>query len=133
MASREKAGDSGWSVDAELEQFIRTPVVSLWGLETLLLLRRSPALAWTADAVAAELRSSPQLCGNILERLTVAGLLVRSDTGFSYQPASAASEDLARRLERAYRYSPIAVRRAIAAGHAERSRGADRPHDRESR
>lgn len=100
-------------MDEDLVLFIRTAIRSVWALEILLLLRRDRARAWTADAIADELRSNPNLAGEVLECFEAVGLLARRPEGLIFSPASPLLDEITGRLEQTYRERPVAVVNAI--------------------
>jgi hypothetical protein len=102
-------------MDEELALFIRGTIRSVWALETLLLVRRDPAQAWTSESLARELRGNVKLAADLLSALETAGLLARREDGFAYAPATSALDDLSLRLEQTYRQRPVAVINAIVA------------------
>ena len=103
-------------ISDELLQFIQTYVSSIWTLELLLLMRRSPERAWTADALNGELRSSRLIVANGLAALTTAGLVLGdANSTFYYRPARPELGVLADQLAAAYAEFPFAVTQAILA------------------
>ena len=97
------------SLDPELAAFIEGAIPSVWALETLLLLSRSPAAAWTPDQLVSELRASAPLVQDCLQRLQLAGLALEVNERFSFAPASPRLRVLCVGLEAAYRERPVAV------------------------
>jgi hypothetical protein len=88
---------------------------SVWAVETLLILRRDPARCWTAPELVAELRASTNLVAEITQRFERSGLAVRDDAGcWRYAPANPIIDDLAQRLEEAYRERPVRIINLIA-------------------
>ncbi|MDP3803203.1 hypothetical protein [Brevundimonas sp.] len=102
------------SLDPEIVAFIEGAIPSVWALETLLLLRRSPAASWTPETLVYELRASAPLVNDCLQRLQQAGLAMEADGSFRYAPASPRLGALCEGLEAAYRERPVAVVNAIA-------------------
>lgn len=103
------------SEDAELAAFVREHMRSVWAVELLLLLRRDAERCWPTEALVAELRASMNLVADNLAAFERSGLAVRDDAGcWRYAPAVAALDDLAGRLERAYRERPVAIINLIA-------------------
>ena len=103
------------SEDADLAAFVREHMRSVWAVELLMLLRRDPERCWPAEALVAELRASMNLVVDNLAAFERSGLAVRDDAGcWRYAPAAAALDDLAGRLERAYRERPVAIINLIA-------------------
>lgn len=97
------------SLEAELVAFIEGAIPSVWALETLLLLRRSPTASWTPETLVAELRASAPLVNDCLRRLQQAGLAMEAEGTFRYAPASPRLRALCDGLEAAYRERPVAV------------------------
>lgn len=100
-------------MDEDLRLFIKIAIPSVWALEVLLLLRRNRERDWTAAAVTRELRSHETLVVGVLNSLVGVGLVVERDDGYAYAPAGRALDDLATRLEQAYRERPVRVINAI--------------------
>ena len=101
--------------DADLVAFVREHVRSVWALELLLTLRREPTRCWTPAELVRELRASPGLVTENLQRLTRAGLAAPDEHGrHRYAPAAAVLDGLAARLDAAYRERPVAVINMIA-------------------
>jgi hypothetical protein len=96
--------------DADLAAFVREHVRSVWAVELLLLLRRDREHCWPPEALVAELRASTNLVVDNLGAFERGGLAVCDDTGcWRYAPANPALDDLAGRLEAAYRERPVRV------------------------
>lgn len=103
------------SEDADLAAFVREHMRSVWAVELLMLLRRDPDRSWPPDALVAELRASMTLVNDNLASFERSGLAVRDDDGrWRYAPAAAVLDQLARRLEEAYRERPVAIINLIA-------------------
>jgi DNA-binding HxlR family transcriptional regulator len=101
--------------DADLVAFVREHVRSVWALELLLTLRRDSSRLWTSAELVKELRASPGLVAENLQRLARAALVVREDgDSWRYAPAGAALDALCGRLEAAYRERPVALINVIA-------------------
>jgi len=107
----------------DLSAFIESAVPSVWALETLLVLRRSPGAAWAADRLVAELRASEPLVNDCLAGLQRAGLILGEDEGFRYAPASPTLAALCDDLEAAYRERPVAVVNTITRRRSDALRG----------
>ncbi len=101
-------------IDEDVQDFIRSSIRSVWALEVLLLLRREHGRAWTAGALAHELRANERLVSDVLATFATSGLVSCGDT-CSYAPVSPALDDLCARLEATYRERPVAVVKAIMA------------------
>lgn len=101
--------------DPDLAAFVREHVGSVWALELLLLLKRDPQRCWTPGELVAELRASSVLVADNLQKFERGGLVAPDDGGcFRYRPAIPALDELAARLERAYRERPVAIVSFIA-------------------
>ena len=104
------------AVEQDLLAFIREHVRSVWALELLLLLRRTPDRVWSPDELVRELRASTTLVNANLPALERAGLVVLTEEGRTrYSPAAPVLAQLCDRLEEAYRQRPVAVINMIAA------------------
>lgn len=98
------------SEDLELAGFVREHMRSVWAVELLLLLRRDPERCWPPEALVAEMRASTNLVRDNLAAFQRGGLAVEDDEGcWRYAPAGAVLDELAGRLERAYRERPVAI------------------------
>ena len=102
-------------LDDDLLTFIQGSIRSVWGLEVLLLLRRSGDRTWSAEAVARELRANERLVSDQLRTLETAGLTSCGPDGCAYA-AAPSLDGLCGRLEAAYRERPGQVIKAIMAG-----------------
>jgi hypothetical protein len=103
------------SDDRELAAFTREHMRSVWAVELLLLLRRDRERCWAPELLVAELRASSMLVADNLAAFERSGLAVQDDEGcWRYAPAGAALDDLATRLEAAYRQRPVAIINLIA-------------------
>jgi hypothetical protein len=103
------------SGDPELSAFVREHLRSVWAVELLLLLRRDPAHCWRSEILVAELRASTNLVRDVLAGFERSGLAVCDDAGcWRYAPAAQALDELAARLEQAYRERPVAIINLIA-------------------
>lgn len=106
-------------LDDDLLTFIQGAIRSVWTLEVLLLLRRERDRTWDAPALARELRANERLVSDQLTTLEAAGL-VSCDPACLYRPASPVLDELADRLEAAWRERPGAVTKAIMAAPNEK-------------
>jgi hypothetical protein len=103
------------AVDQDLLSFIREHIRSVWALELLLLLKRTPERRWTPDELVRELRASGPLIANNLEALQRAGLTACEEDGrCRYAPASGLLDKLCNELEATYRERPVALINVIA-------------------
>lgn len=101
--------------DPDLAAFVREHVRSVWAVELLLVLKRDPGRRWAAGDVVGELRASATLVNDILRRFERSGLVLKDDSdGWRYAPASPVLDDLAGKLEAAYRQRPVSVINLIA-------------------
>jgi hypothetical protein len=100
---------------AELASFVREQLRSVWAVELLLMLRREPSRAWTAPQLVAELRASANLVEDNLAAFERSGLAVNDGAGsWRYSPANPVLDQLAARLDAAYRERPVAIINLIA-------------------
>jgi len=104
------------SRDQDLAAFAREHIKSVWAVELLMLLRRDAARCWAPDELVRELRASTNLVRDKLAAFQKSGLAVEDDDGcWRYAPAGAALDDLATRLEAAYRERPVSIINLISA------------------
>lgn len=109
-------GESSLSEQPELAAFVREHVRTVWAVELLLLLKRDPDRRWAAADLVRELRASTPLVNDNLQRFERSGLAVRDEGDqWRYAPAMPMLDQLADRLEAAYRERPVAVINLIAA------------------
>ncbi len=100
--------------EAEILDFVRGSIGSVWALEVLALLRREPARAWRAEELVKELRSSPAAIEGASRLLENAGLVANAgDHCCRYQPASPALDQIAELVDEIYSAKPAAVIGAI--------------------
>lgn len=98
----------------EVAAFIRTSFRSVWDLELLFHVRRTPTENQHPASLVASLRASELVVANSLSALLAAGLIVvEPDSSVRYAPASAPLDRLVGEAEALYRRSPDAVRRMI--------------------
>jgi hypothetical protein len=100
--------------DENLQAFIRSSVRSVWALELLLLLKRTPDREWAADALVRELRASDTVVSDALSHFETTGLVRRGEGGYAYAPVSPVLAECCDALERLYRERPVAVVNLIA-------------------
>jgi hypothetical protein len=104
----------------DLLAFIASAIGSVWAVELLLLLKREPDRAWGPESLVRELRSSPIVINEALERLRTAGLIIRESVGlYRYGAASPQLNCMASQLEEVYATKPTTVIKAIAAARGE--------------
>lgn len=100
------------SISPELTRFILTSVPSIPFLEAALLLRRDPAVAWSAEQVARALYIASARAELLLRDLEAAGVARPADPGRVSWHFAADDETVARayaELETAYRVEMVAV------------------------
>jgi hypothetical protein len=101
-------------ISPDLQSFIARSVRSVWALELLLLLKREPERAWTADALVAEMRASAPLVAEVLATFESSGLTRRNAEGeHLWAPNGPALALLSDELERLYRERPATTVKAI--------------------
>ena len=75
--------------EADILEFVRNSIGSVWALELLLVVGGRPERAWQPDELVRELRSSRAAVSGATLLLERAGLVARvGDEGCRYQPAS---------------------------------------------
>lgn len=98
----------------EVAAFIRSSFRSVWDLEMLCYLRRSPDRDQSPATLVAGLRASDQVVANSIAALLAAGLIVQEpDQSVRYAPASADLVRLSEQADALYARSPDAIRRMI--------------------
>jgi hypothetical protein len=105
-------------LDPDLVAFTQSSFRSLWAVEMMFLLMRNSPNAVSRDDAVRELRANRTLVQNCIEQLSRAGLLQAEGDAVRYAPGSAKLDELARKLEQAYRERPLAVIRAVVHGGA---------------
>ena len=101
--------------DPDLSGFVREHIRSVWAVELLLLLKGDPERCWPPADLVRELRASGPLVNDNLQRFERSGLVVRDDRDcYRYAPASPVLDDLAGKLEQAYRERPVSIINLIA-------------------
>jgi hypothetical protein len=101
-------------LSAEVTEFLRSSVKSVWALEALLFVRRRAERAWTVDALVTELRSSSMVVSDLLGGFVASGLVRdEGEAGYRYAPANPALDYAVAQVEKAYAERPIAVTKAI--------------------
>lgn len=100
--------------EAELLNFVRTSIGSVWALETLLLVGGRPERTWQPDELVRELRSSPAAVAGAVQVLERAGLVAKvNERGCRYQPASAELDHIGELVRKIYETKPATVIGAI--------------------
>lgn len=98
----------------ELTDFIRSHFRSVWSLELLLHLRNHQDRFWFTPELVEMLRASQSVVATSVESLLVGGLIVvDSEGGARYGPASAELDRRVGETEELYVMKPDAVRRLI--------------------
>lgn len=94
----------------KLERFLRTSIRSVWELELLLLLRKAPSRAWSADELIRQLRASGLVINDALAALQRANLVAAEEAGcFRYRPADAELAAVVDELAEAYANLPASI------------------------
>jgi hypothetical protein len=102
--------------EADLPDFVRSQLGSVWALEVLLLLRRQPRRPWTVAETVAELRAATGLVQGVFDRFLATGLIVQDGAlRYRYAPASLVIDGLCDAVEEAYRQRPVATIALISA------------------
>lgn len=105
--------------DVDLVAFIRRSIPSVWALEALLLVRRSPGRSWSAGELVGELRASHAVVVGVLDGFQRDGLVTKGEDGrFRFAPAADVLDELTTALAEAYAERPVAVITAIASTDA---------------
>jgi hypothetical protein len=87
---------------------------SLWAIELLLHLHRSPERRWSIDDLVVELRSSRSLVDGLLARLHEIGLVAREeDASYRYHASSAELDALVGELAQLHAERPLVIVEAI--------------------
>jgi DNA-binding FadR family transcriptional regulator len=102
------------SNDVRLIEFIRGSIPSVWALDLLMVMRRSPARLWSEAELVGELRASEAVVRGVLGRFEADRLVARSARGrYRFEPKSSCLDQLCEALAEAYRDRPHAVMQAI--------------------
>jgi hypothetical protein len=88
---------------------VRQHLSSVWALELLLLMRSRPGEGWRPEALVRELRASPPLIADNLQRLNASGFVVFDEGLWRFAPASEALSRFCDDLAEAYRTRPVTV------------------------
>jgi hypothetical protein len=100
----------------EISAFIRSTFRSVWSLELMCVLRKTPERSWTQPELVAAMRSSDLVVQQSVDLLLTAGLVVTDSTGsVRYQPTNEATERMAAAAEALYMQRPDTIRRMIVA------------------
>jgi hypothetical protein len=102
--------------EAEVLDFVRAQLGSVYTLELMIRLKQSPGRLWQSGELVRELRSSRTAVADGLDRLKRASMVREDPAGcFFFAPASSEGEALAVEIERIYTSKPISVVKAIMA------------------
>ena len=93
--------------------FARNTIRSVWALELLLLLHKTPARGWSVGDLVRELRSSDAVIVPSLETLRSAGLAADDNRGWQYAPATGELSAMVAELAKIYATKPMALAKAI--------------------
>jgi DNA-binding IclR family transcriptional regulator len=99
--------------ETDVLQFCAAVFKSVWALDLLLTLRRTPHLSWTAADLIKELRCSSGVVTDALDNLSAAGLVVEDDGGFRYAPADERLDEMVNAVGALYAAKPTSVVREI--------------------
>jgi hypothetical protein len=109
--------------DDDALSFARTAIGSIWALELLLLLQRTPDAPWQEADLVAPLRATLRVVVESVATLRAIGLVAPDEAGrYHYQPASATLADLVARLADLHRRKPVAVINAILSSRNDKIR-----------
>src|SRR5688572_14451768 len=112
LSTRERSLAAG----EELIGFIRDTFRSVWAIELLLLLKKTPQRTWSTAELVTELRASEHIVTSFGDSLVAAGLVVADEAGaYRYGPAGKPLARLADATEALYAKRPDGVRRMIVA------------------
>jgi hypothetical protein len=100
--------------EAEILNFVRTSIGSVWALEMLVVVGGRPERAWRLDELVRELRSSPAAIAGAARLLEGAGLVARVGKEVCrYQPASPELDHVGELVRKIYTVKPATVIGAI--------------------
>lgn len=100
-------------IPEDLRDFVLRHIDSIAQLEALLLLRRNPTEAWTADVAAKRLYTTEAEATNVLDQLCADGLLICADDGYRFGPQSDEQRQMIDLLAESYRSHLIPVTNLI--------------------
>ena len=107
----------------DLVRFVQTHLGSVWALKMMLAMRAESDQPWSVDALVRELRASPPLIEELLDRFQRIGLAMRQDDlTWCWQPATPEMVELAKGVAEAYAVMPFGVIQAIAEAPEDRLR-----------
>lgn len=105
----------GQAMEERVFAFVRGAISSVWELELLLLLYRTPDRKWTPDELVHQLRASHTVVSSALRGLRLAELVAEPERGrFRYNAGVPARDEIVRTLDTAFRTNPISVIKMIA-------------------
>lgn len=100
--------------EADILDFVRTSIGSVWALEMLLVVGGRPERVWQTDELVRELRSSPAAVAGAALLLERAGLLAREgECVCRYRPASPELDRIGELVRKVYAAKPATVIGAI--------------------
>ena len=100
--------------EAEILDFVRSSIGSVWALEMLLLVGGRPERAWQHEELVRELRSSPAAVAGAALVLERAGLVANDrERGCRYRPASPELDHVGAMVRKIYAAKPATVIGAI--------------------
>jgi len=100
----------------EQEAFVvlRASIASVWELELLLLLLRSPKRNWEFEELIHELRASPTVVGQAVKQLCAQGFATETSRSVvQFHPADATRYEFIRTLDELYAAKPVTVIKQI--------------------
>jgi hypothetical protein len=100
-------------IPEDLRDFVLRHIDSIAQLEALLLLRRDPTDAWTADVAAKRLYITETEATNALDQLCADGLLNCADDGYRFDPQSDEQRQMVEQLAESYRRHLIPITNLI--------------------
>ena len=109
--------------DDDVLDFVRNAIGSVWALEVLLLLHRSPDQAWEDADLIAPLRANTRVVAESLSALCGKGLVTMDEAGrYRYRPASPTLGDMVDALAELYARKPMAVTNAVLSSRNDKIR-----------
>ena len=102
-------------VSDDFVRFVQVELGSVWALKAMLALRASPHQDWSVEGLVRELRASPPLIADLLDRFEKSRLVKRRDPdAWRWHPATRELESVADRIAKAYAVRPVSVIQMIA-------------------
>ena len=103
--------------------FARTAFSSIWALEVLLLLHRTPERSWQDADLIGALRANARVVAESLASLQGKGLVTKDDAGqYRYSPASITLGSAVDALAELYGRKPMAVTNAVLSSRNDKIR-----------